>query len=131
MMGSGQPRHDRGDQVQISFVGDGFEWSEFLLDQGGDAGCGYQLEAEPVGGDARHFLESASRLSGNSDQTHLIQPMISYPAWPSSELISEARKSQRESSNRAGGCTRHGWRRLAPPRATKFQSPKFMERSRL
>ena len=52
----------------------------FLLDQPGNSGRSHQLEFQAVRCDARHFLEPAAGLSRNGDQTHLILPMISYPA---------------------------------------------------
>ncbi len=90
VMRRGQSRDDRRHQIQISLVRDAGERCELFFHQSRDPRCSHQLETEAVRGDARHFLEPAAGLSGNGDQTHLIKPMITYPALPSAKWIPAA-----------------------------------------
>jgi len=76
----GQPRHNRRDEIEISLVGYGVEGREFFFDQRRDPGAVTSSKGKAIRRDARHFFEPAAGLSGDSDQTHLIQPMISSPA---------------------------------------------------
>ena len=73
-MRGGQTSHDRRNQIQVSLVGHRIERRELLGYQAGDPRGGDQLELQSARRDARHFLEPATGLSGNSDKAHLIRP---------------------------------------------------------
>jgi hypothetical protein len=62
-----QPRQDGGHQIGAGLLGHFGVRAKFAFDEGVNPRFIDQLEPEAVRGDARHFFEPATGLSGNGD----------------------------------------------------------------